>query len=91
MSDMDKTAETGGSEQRGRRKTAELHTSGAKRAGTRRGGESGESWPSAWRWRRGVRRRAGSRTNDEAGIRVVELQSDFKTIQICLVQNAKYI
>ena len=37
-SDLDETADTGVSEERGRRKTAELHTSGAKRAETR-GGE----------------------------------------------------
>ena len=68
MSDMDETAETGVSDERGRRKTAELNTSDAKRAETWRGGES---WPSAWRWRRGVRRREGSRTINEAGIRAV--------------------
>ena len=49
------------------RKTVDLHTSGAKRAGNWRGGLNGESWPSASRWRRGVRRRRGRRTNDEAG------------------------
>ena len=38
MSDIDETANTGVSEQRGRRKTAELHTSGAKRGETWRGG-----------------------------------------------------
>ena len=53
------------------------------------GGEIGESWPSAWPWRRGVRRRQGRRTNDEAGIRGVELQPDIKTIQVCLVENIK--
>ena len=35
---LDETAETDVSDQRGRRKTAELHTSGAKRAETWRGG-----------------------------------------------------
>ena len=48
-------------------------------------GEGG--WLSAWRWRRGVRRRQGRRTNDEAGIRAVGLQPDFNTIQIFLVEN----
>ena len=38
MSDIDETAETGVSNERGRRKTAELHTSGAKRAETWRVG-----------------------------------------------------
>ena len=38
MSDMDETAETGVSDERGRKKTAELHTSVAKRAETWRGG-----------------------------------------------------
>ena len=38
MSDIDKTAGTGVSGERGRRKTAELHTSGGKRAETWRGG-----------------------------------------------------
>ena len=38
ISDIYDTAETGGSDQRGRRKTAELHTSGGKRAETWRGG-----------------------------------------------------
>ena len=37
MSDIDETAETGVSDERGRN-TAELHTNGAKRAETRRGG-----------------------------------------------------
>ena len=36
---LDETAETDVSDQRGRRKTAELHTSGAKRAATGRGGK----------------------------------------------------
>ena len=32
----------------------------------------------------------GRRTTDEAGIRTaVELQPDFKTIQVCLVENIK--
>ena len=48
---------------------------------------SGESWPSAWRWRWGVRRRQGRRTNDEAGIRAVELQPDFKIVQVCLFEK----
>ena len=38
MSDIDETAETGGSDERGRRKTAELHTSVAKRGETWRVG-----------------------------------------------------
>ena len=88
---LDEAAETDVPEQRGKRKTAELHTSGAKRAETWREGKSGERWPSAWRWRRGVRRRQGRRTNDEAGIRGVDLQLDFKTIQVCLVENMKDI
>ena len=87
----DETAETDVSDQRGRRKTAELHTSGAKRAETWRGGEIGESWPSTWRWRRDVRERGGRRTNDEASIRAVELQPDFKAIQVCLIENIKDI
>ena len=46
------------------------------------GRQSGESWPSAWRWRRGVRRRQG-KTDDEVGTRaVVELQAGVKTIQV---------
>ena len=36
---MGETAEMGVCEERGRRKTAELHTSGAKRAETCRGGK----------------------------------------------------
>ena len=55
------------------------------------GGGSGESWPSAWRWRRGVRGREGRTTNDEAGIRAVEIQPDFKTIQVCLIGNIKNV
>ena len=31
------------------------------------------------------------RTNEEAGIRAVELQPDVKTIQVCLVENVKGI
>ena len=50
------------------------------------GGQSGESWPSAWRCRRGVRPRQGRRTNDQAGIGAVELQPDLYTIQVCLVE-----
>ena len=38
-----------------------------------------------------MRGRKGRRTNDEAGIRVVELQADFNAIQVCLVENIKYI
>ena len=38
MSDIHETAEKGMPDERGRRKTAELHTSGAKRAETWRGG-----------------------------------------------------
>ena len=38
ISDLDETAETGVSDQRGRRKTAELHTRGSKRVKTWRGG-----------------------------------------------------
>ena len=34
MSDIDETAETGVPDERGRRKAAEFHTSGAKRAET---------------------------------------------------------
>ena len=49
------------------------------------------SWPSAWRWRRGVRGREGRKTNGEVGIRAVELQLDFKTIQVCMVENIKDI
>ena len=30
-------------------------------------------------------------TNDEGGIRDVELQPDLKTIQVCLVENIKDI
>ena len=52
-------------------------------------GEGG--WLSAWRWRRGVRRRQGRRTNDQAGVRAAELQPDFNTIQVCLVENIKEI
>ena len=48
---MDETADTGVSDERGRKKTAELHTSGAKRA---------ESW------RRGVMR-AGHRLGGGVG------------------------
>ena len=52
------------------------------------GGFSGESWPSAWRWRRGVRRREGRRTNEEADSRaVVELKPDFNTMKVCHVEN----
>ena len=51
------------------------------------GGESGESWPSAWRWRLGVGGRKGRRNNDEAGIRAVELRPDFKTTQVYLVEK----
>ena len=32
-----------------------------------KGGQSSESWPSAWRWRRRVRRGQGRRTKDQAG------------------------
>ena len=76
---IDKTADsyTHVSDQRGT-KTAEIHTSGAKRAET-------------WRWRRGVRRRQGRRTNDEAGIRTVELQPDFNSKQYKPVENIKDI
>ena len=49
------------------------------RAGHRLGGGAGGC--------EGERRR----TNDEAGIRAVELQPDFKTIQTCLVENVKDI
>ena len=38
-----------------------------------------------------MRGREGGETNDEAGIRVVELQLGFKTIQVCLVENMKGI
>ena len=31
------------------------------------------------------------RTNDEVAISTVELQPDFKTIQVCLVENIKYL
>ena len=37
------------------------------------------------------RGREGRRTNDEAGIRAVELHPDFKTIQVCLVESIKDI
>ena len=37
VSDIDETAETGVSDERGRRKTAELNTSGAKQAETWQG------------------------------------------------------
>ena len=36
-------------------------------------------------------RRQGRGIKDEAGIRGVELQPDFKTIQVCLVENIKGI
>ena len=36
-----------------------------------------------------MRGRAGRRPNDEADIRAVELQPDFKTIQVCLVEDIK--
>ena len=50
------------------RKTADLHTSGGKRAEPWPAEvKSDESWQSAWRWRRGVRHRQGRSTNDEAG------------------------
>ena len=55
MSDIHEAAEKGVSDERGRRKTAELHTSGAKHElKLGEGGGSDESWPSDWRWRRGV-------------------------------------
>ena len=38
-----------------------------------------------------MRRRQGRRANDQAGIRVVELQPDFNTIQVCLVEHIKNI
>ena len=38
-----------------------------------------------------MRRRQGRRANDQAGIRVVELQPDFNTIQVCLVENIEDI
>ena len=31
--------------------------------------------------------REGRRNNDEAGIRAVELQPDFNTIQVCVIEN----
>ena len=37
----------------------------------------------------GRRRKQGRRTSDEACIRGVELQPDFNTIQVCLVENIK--
>ena len=36
-----------------------------------------------------MRGREERRTNDEGGIGAVELQPDFKTIQVCLVENIK--
>ena len=38
-----------------------------------------------------MRRRQGRRTNDQAGVRAAELQPDFNTIQVCLVENIKEI
>ena len=38
-----------------------------------------------------MRERGGRRTNDEASIRAVELQPDFKAIQVCLIENIKDI
>ena len=38
-----------------------------------------------------MRRRQARRTNDEAGIRAVELQPGFNTIIVCLVENTKDI
>ena len=38
-----------------------------------------------------MREREGRRTNDEASIRAVELQPDFKAIQVCLIENIKDI
>ena len=39
----------------------------------------------------GMRGKEGRRTNDEAGIRAVQLQPDFKTMQACRVENIKDI
>ena len=39
----------------------------------------------------GVIRRQERRTNDQAGIRAVELRPDFNMIQVCLVENVKGI
>ena len=38
-----------------------------------------------------MREREGRGTNDEAGIRAVELQREFKTMQVCMFENIKYI
>ena len=65
-------------------KATELHTSGAKR----KQGQSSESGPSTWRWRRGVRRGQGSRTKDQAGPSWTS-NLTFKTIS--LVENMKDI
>ena len=54
------------------------------------GGGNGESWPSALAVTSGAETETGNeRTNDQAGIRAVELQPDFNTIQVCLVENIK--
>ena len=81
MSDIDETAETGVSDDRGRRKTAELHTSGAKRAEQLgEGGVKCEALSLAVALAGEGEREGGLTTR--RSIRAVELQPDSKTIQV---------
>ena len=52
----EETAATEVFDQRGRKKTAEFHKSGANRAEIWGGEVKCERWLSAWRWRRGLKR-----------------------------------
>ena len=88
---LDETAEMDVSDQRGRRKQQSFAQAAPNELKLGEGGHSGKSWPSAWRWRRGTRRRRGRKISDQRGIRAVELQPDLHTIQVCLVEHMKYI
>ena len=79
---LDETAETCISDQRVRRNTAELQTSGAKRAETWRGGRASHRLGGSVGGRDGDREGG---LKDEAGIRAIELQPDFET---CLLYTS---
>ena len=90
ISDTDETAETGVSDRGDRRKTSELHTSGAKRAETWRGGVKWWELAIALAVASGREGERGKEDKRRGGHSRRRAPAWLKTIQLYLVESRKY-